>query len=192
MFAAIDDVHHRDGQGPRRGATHVAIKRLHREIGGGLCRGQRHTEDRVRAKPTLVRRAVKLDHRLVHGDLFGRVEPQKRVGDFAIHGLDGGQHALAHVATLVAVAPFDGFVGACGGAGGHRGAAHAAVFEGHINFNRRVAAAVEYLAGVNIDDGAHGAVLCWAGGANISRAAIPWMLPVGKRVSLSEEHIGPR
>ena len=60
--------------------------------------------------------------------------------------LDGLQRALAEVARLVAVAQFDGFVLAGGGAGRHGRAAHAAVGEKDIGFHSRIAAGIENLS----------------------------------------------
>ena len=48
------------------------------------------------------------------------------------------------------------------GARRHRGAAEAAVFQRHVDLDRRIAAAVEDLAGVDVDDRGHGAVLLHA------------------------------
>src|SRR6266699_4523726 len=65
MHAAIDDVHHRYRQGPRRGAADVAIQRHVEGFRRGLGTGQRHAEDGVGAEPALVGRAVEIDHDLV-------------------------------------------------------------------------------------------------------------------------------
>ena len=62
--------------------------------------------------------------------------------------LDGLEDALAEVALLVAVAQLDGLVGAGAGARGDGGAADGAVGEDDVDFDGRVAAAVEDLAGV--------------------------------------------
>ena len=73
-----------------------------------------------------------------------------------IHRLDGLQHALAQVALLVAVTQLHRLVRACRGAGGNGGAAHGAVFQRHIHLDGRIAAAVEDLASVDVDDRGHG------------------------------------
>ena len=83
----------------------------------------------------------------VDRDLFGGVDADQRFGDLAVDGGDRLEHALAHVARLVAVALLDRFVGAGGGARGHGGAAHGAVFEDDVDLDRRVAPAVEDFAG---------------------------------------------
>jgi hypothetical protein len=116
----------------------------------------RHAEDRVGAQPALVLGAVDLDHRGVDGLLLGGVEAQEAFGKFAVHGGHGLQHALAHVAALVAVALFHGLVDAGRRARGHRGAALRAVLQRDVDLDGGVAPAVEDLAGVDVDDGAHG------------------------------------
>ena len=73
--AAVDDVHHRHRQDVRLGAADPRVERLARVRRGRLGRGQRAAEDRVRAEPPLVRRAVRLDERVVDGSLVGGVHP---------------------------------------------------------------------------------------------------------------------
>ena len=68
---------------------------------------------------------------------------------------DGLEHALAEVALLVAVAQFDGLVLAGAGPARDRGPAAGAAVEQHVDFDRRVAAAVENLAGEECANGAH-------------------------------------
>ena len=62
--------------------------------------------------------------------------------------------ALAEIARA-AVAQLDRLMRAGGGAGGHGGAAHGAVFEHDVDFDGRIAAAVENLAADDVDDGGH-------------------------------------
>ena len=63
---------------------------------------------------------------------------------------------LPQIALLVAVAQFDGLVGAGAGAARHGGAADGAVAENHVDLDGRVAAAVEDFAGVDrLNGGAH-------------------------------------
>jgi uncharacterized protein YqfA (UPF0365 family) len=65
----------------------------------------------------------------------------------AVHVGDGLLHALAEVARLVAVAQFDGFVLAGGGAGRNRGAADSAAGEANVDLDGRIAAGIDDLAG---------------------------------------------
>src|SRR5690606_176682 len=112
----------------------------------------------VGAKPPLVRRAIDLDHQPVDLDLFGRVGADDVLGDLAVDRRHRVEHALAEETRLVTIAPFDGLVCAGRGAGRHRRTSHRAVFQRDVDLDGRVAAAVEDLAGVDVDDGAHGGV----------------------------------
>ena len=73
-----------------------------------------------------------------------------------IRAVDGIGDALAQP-VAPPVAQLDGLVGAGRGARGHGGAAEGAVLQRDIHLDRRIAAAIENLTGVNIDDGGH----CW-------------------------------
>src|SRR5205814_403401 len=67
----------------------------------------------------------------------------------------GVAHALAEIAVRFAVALFIGFVRAGGRAGRDRSAAERAVFEDDIDFDGRIAAAVENFAAVNVGGASH-------------------------------------
>ena len=70
--------------------------------------------------------------------------------------LDGLEHALAKIALGVAVTQLDGLELAGGGAGGDYGAADGAVGQGDLHLDGGVAARIQDLATVDIDDLAHG------------------------------------
>ena len=61
VLAAIEDVEHRDWQVRRADAAEIAVEREVVGGGGRVGTGQRDAEERVRAEPALVRRAVELD-----------------------------------------------------------------------------------------------------------------------------------
>ncbi len=158
--AAVEHVHHRHRQQRRLAAAvelgQVAVERLAGVGRGGLGRGQRDAEDRVGAQPALVGRAVELDHRLVEGALLGGACARQRRGDLAVDVGDRARDALAGPG-VAAVAQLDRLELAGRGARGHRREAARAGLERHLDLDRRVAARVEDLAGVDGGDGAHGA-----------------------------------
>ena len=82
--------------------------------------------------------------------------PDQRVGDLAVHRFDRVAHALAEIAVRLAVALFDRFVRAGGGARRHRRAAHRAVLQHDIHLDRGIAAAVENFAADDVGDAGHG------------------------------------
>ena len=69
---------------------------------------------------------------------------------------DGLLQAFAHVIRLVAVAKLPGLVHARASPARHGGRADRVVVERHIDFDRRISAAIEDLSSVNVNDHAHG------------------------------------
>src|SRR3546814_149276 len=121
-----------------------------------LRHGKRDAEDGVGAEPALVGGGVQLDQGLVDVELVLAVEAGEHVEDLVVDRLDRLQHALAAIALLVAVAQLDGLVRAGGGAGGRRGAAEGAAFQGDVDFDGGIAPGVENLPGLDIDDCGYG------------------------------------
>ena len=153
--AAVEHVHHRDRQDPRRLAAEVAPERLALLRRGGPCGRQRDAEDRVGAQAALVRRAVELDQRGVEAGLVERVAAGDRLRDLAVDVPDRLQHPLAEVG-VAAVAQLGRLELAGRGAGRHRGAALRARAERELHLDGRVPARVEDLAGVDGLDLAQG------------------------------------
>ena len=87
--------------------------------------------------------------------LAERVAAAQLVGDLAVDVADGLLDALAAVA-LAAVAQLDGLVLAGGRAARHRRPAARAAGQHDLDLDGRVAARVEDLAAVDVDDLAHG------------------------------------
>ena len=77
-----------------------------------------------------------------------------RLEELAVDGLDGAFDALAEI-TRTAVAKLNRLVRAGGRAGGHGGTPQRADLEQHVDLDGRVAAAVQYLAADDVDDGGH-------------------------------------
>ena len=152
---AVDDVHHRHRQVAGEGAADIAVqgqaRLLRRRLGGG----QADAQDGVGAEACLVRRAVQLDHHVVDEQLILDIRTGQGITDFAVHGVDGGQHALAQIARIVAVAQFDGLVRPGRGPRRDGGAAEHARFQGHVHFHGGIAAGIEDFTGEYVDDGSH-------------------------------------
>jgi hypothetical protein len=158
--AAVEDVHHRHRQQIGVDPADIAVERQSERIGGGLGGRQADPEDRIGAEPRLVVAAVERDHLRVDRGLVLGVHPDHGFGQLAV----GRAHRLADAFTaplrLIAVAQFDRFVRAGRRAGRDRRAAHAAVFQSHVDLDCRIAAAVEDLTGVDVDDRGHGVLSC--------------------------------
>jgi hypothetical protein len=132
-------------------------------LGGGrsFSHGERHAENGIGAEPPLVGRAVERDQRLVDLGLLLGIHTAERVVDLTVDRIDRLAHALAAVARLVAVAQLDRLVRAGGRPGRHRGAALRAVLEQDVDFDGRIAAAVEDFAADNVGNGGHGMSRFW-------------------------------
>ncbi len=159
VLAAIDDVHHRHRHRILAGgAIQVGDVRIQRYALGlcsclGGCQG--HGEDGIGAQLGLVLGTVQLDHRLVQRLLVDRVLAQQQVTDRTVDVGYGVQHALAQVTTLVAVAQLERLARTRGGAGRCTSTANNAVVQDHVGFHCRVAAGIEHLTSLDIDDLCH-------------------------------------
>ncbi len=162
MGAAIDDVHHRQGQDAGRDPAHILVERQVRRDRRGLGRRKTDAQDGVGAQPALVGRAVQFDQHAVQPPLVLRVETGQGVEDLAVDRVHRQGHALAAIALRIAIALFHRLVRPGGGARRHGGAAEGAVFQGHVHLDRRIAAAVQDLAGDDVDDLGHDLPYCLA------------------------------
>ena len=134
------------GSVARAVAAEVAEERDARVGRGGLRGRERDAEDRVRAEPALVRRAVELDQRRSSPAWSAASRPTTAPRDLAAHVRDRLRHALA-AATPAAVAQLDRLVHAGRGAGGDRRAPERAGLERDVDLDGRVPARVEDPAG---------------------------------------------
>ena len=95
MGAAIDDVHHGDGESVGGFVAGVAREILEERLselrGSGAGRGHGDGEDGVGAEIGFVRGAVGFDHFAIEGVLIGGVETGDGFGDFGVHVTDGFQ-----------------------------------------------------------------------------------------------------
>ena len=88
--------------------------------------------------------------RLIEG-----IEAHDGIGALVVDVLDGLRNALAQVAALVAIAQLAGLKGAGRSTRRHHCAAKAAVLEHDLDLDGGIAAAVEHLATVDVQNIAH-------------------------------------
>ena len=136
--AAVEDVHHRDGQHVRVRAAQVAEELQPGGVRGGAGHGHRHTDDRVRAEPRLARRAVKVNQRLVDEPLVVGLVAEQFVLDLLRHGVNGLGNRLAAVLGT-AVPQLDRLKSTGRRAARHACTAEGAVVEDDFNLHRWVA-----------------------------------------------------
>ena len=153
--AAVEHVHHGHRHDPGARPAQVLVERQAALVGAGARDGQRHAEERVGAEARLVRRAVELEQRAVHGGLLRRLEAFDLGRDRLRHVAHRLAHALAAVAGVVVVAQLDRLARARRGAGGHHSAAEGARVEPDLDLDRGIAARVEDLARVDGADLGH-------------------------------------
>ena len=155
MHAAVEDIHHRCGQQVGVDATQVLVQRQARRLGSGAGNGQRHAQDGVGTELGLVGGTVRGNQRGINGALVEGVETHDGVSALVVDVLDGLRNALAQVATFVAVAQLAGLKGAGRSTRRHHCAAKAAVLEHDLDLDGGIAAAVEHLATVDVQNIAH-------------------------------------
>ena len=155
VHAAVEDVHHRRGQQMRVDTAQVLVQRQARRLGSGAGDGQRHAQNGVGAELGLVGGTVRGDQRGIDGALIEGIEAHDGIGALVVDVLDGLRDALAQVAALVAIAQFACLKGASRSARRHHRATEAAVLEHDLDLDGGVAAAVEHLATVDVQNITH-------------------------------------
>ena len=113
MLAAIDDIHHRDGQNTCISPANIAVERGLHGIGHGFGEGKRDTEGGICAEAGFIFCAVKLDEELVNAALVLGLKAIKRVSNFSIDVQNCLANAFAEIAGFIAIAKLNRFMRAC-------------------------------------------------------------------------------
>lgn len=169
MDTTVEDIHHRRGQQVGVDAAQVLVQRQARRLGSGAGDGQRHAQDGVGTELGLVGGTVRGNQRGIDGALVEGVEAHDGVSALVIDVLDGLRNALAQIAALVAVAQLTCLKGAGRSTRRHHCAAKAAVLEHDLDLDGGIAAAVEHLATVDVQNIAHVVSLSLGNGLNAWR-----------------------
>ena len=119
MSTAVDDVHHGNGEHIAVASADVFIEGKVEIVGSSLSYGKRHAKDGVSAEVAFSFGAVESDHCLINRNLIESAHAYETFGNGAIDIGNCLEHALAHVAGLVAVAKLERFVFACRRSGGN-------------------------------------------------------------------------
>jgi hypothetical protein len=117
--AAVEDVHHRDGQNVGINATDVAVERQAKRIGSSFGNCQRSAEHGIGAKAGFVGGAIQIDHGHIDGFLLNSIVSEQGIRDITIDVFNSFENTLAEVAGFIAVSHFQRFVNTGGGARGH-------------------------------------------------------------------------
>ena len=152
---AVEDVHHRHGEGLGIDAAQVSVQRQPQALAGGLGAGQGGPQNGVGPQAALVGGAVQLDEELVDVGLIQDVQADEGLGDVMVDILHGLGGTLAQVTGRVAIPELTGLILPGGGAGGHSGPTHGAVVQGDFHFHRGVAPGVQDFPAQNVNDFNH-------------------------------------
>ena len=154
VLAAVQDVHHGDGQHVGVEAAQVAVERQAQGLGRRLGHRQRGAQDGVGAQPALVRGAVGLDEQPVDLALVEGVHAHQRVGDLIVDVLHRLQDAFA-AEGLATVAQFDGLEAPRRRSRRYCRPAHGSTRELHLDLDSRVAAGIQDLPPEHTQDDRH-------------------------------------
>ena len=150
MRAAVQNVHHGDGQAVAVHAAQEAVQG-HVQRGGGSAAGcNGNSQDGVCAQVGFILGAVGFQHGGVHRVDVGSVQAHHGVRNDGIDVLHSLGHALAQVTALVAVAELQRLKLAGGSTGRGAAACNSAVGQSDLSLNGGVSAGVQDLAA---DDG---------------------------------------
>ena len=106
VCAAVENVHHRDGERDRGDAADIAIQRQMIGVCGGACGGKRYGKRGVCAQLAFVFGAVCLKNELIQLALLACAFAAECGGDDVIDGMHRLQNALAAVACGIAIPSF--------------------------------------------------------------------------------------
>ena len=155
MHAAVENVHHGRRQHMGIRAANIAIQRQLARLSSGTCACERSAQNSVRTQVALVRGTVDIDHFGVDSALVASVHADNSFGNFLIHMGYGFLNALAKVAALIAVTQLNSLECARRCARRNDRAGERTVVEGNLDLNRGVAAGIENLSAVDVEDDAH-------------------------------------
>ncbi len=150
--AAVEYVHHRNGQTRCRTAADKTVKRNIKCLRSRFRRGNGNRENCVCAELGFVIRAVCVEHNFVYFVSIESVNAFKRFVDNGIYVGNRFGYALAAVTRLVAVAQLDCLELARGRTGGRRASAYNAAFQFDFSFDCGIAARVYNFSADNFFD----------------------------------------
>ena len=124
-------------------AADIAVQRQTKGVGSSFGNCQAGSQDGIGAQFGFVGGAIQVKHRHIEGFLFNCILTHQGFGNLVIDILNGFENAFAEIAGFIAIAHFQGFMGAGGCPGGHGCPAPAAISQDDFNFNGRIAAGIQ-------------------------------------------------
>ena len=155
MLPAVHDVHHRCWQQVGANPPQVSVEWLLSRDSRCLRHGQRRSKNGVRTKLALVRCAIEFDHGSINFYLIESVSSDEFFDNMRVHIVYGFGDPLTKIRAGVAIAELIGLMGSSTGPTWNGGPTKGTICQFNVDFNRRVASAIENLATVNVDNRAH-------------------------------------
>src|SRR4030095_13220269 len=152
MRATVDDVHHRYRQHLGIRPTEIFEKRQAELARRRASRRQRDRENGVGAELGLVRRPIEGDHCLVKADLVESVHADHFFRDDFVHIRDSFGDTATEEPLFHSVPQLPRFMFASARATWDDGAADSAALEPDHGFNSRIAARIDYLPAMDLDN----------------------------------------
>ena len=152
VSAAVENVHHRNGE---LGALNAAEESVKRDIESGSrssCTSDRNCKYSVCAELGLVLGAVELDHLLIYCVCVACVHTDKSVCDNVIDVVNCLLYALAEVSALIAVTQLKSLKFTGGSAAGSGSSCNSTVCKLYLSFNGRISSGVEYFSSLYVYD----------------------------------------
>ena len=155
MRAAVDDVHHWNGQHFGVRSAKVFEKREAELAGRSPCSCKRDSQDRIRAELALIRCAVQRDHCLVQADLIESVHAGHFFPDDFVHIRHGFGDTAAKEAFFNAIAQLPRLMLAGTGTARDNRRTRTAASDSDYGFDSWVTAGIDDLAAVDSDNLRH-------------------------------------
>ena len=138
MGAAIQNIHHGNGQGIGGRAAQKTIERHSVRTGRCPRRGQRGCQYGISPQIRFILCSVRCLHGLIHCPKLGRALPPQRGCQRPFQVFHRFSHPFSAIAAGVAVPQLQRFKFAGGGAAGHCCPSHGAALQPHLGFHRWV------------------------------------------------------
>ncbi len=146
VSAAVDDVHHGNGEHICVAATDVFVEGQVEIIGSSLCNSKRNTEDGVCTEVALGIGTVDFKHLLVDCNLIEGAHTYEGFSDRAVNIGNSLEYTLTHITGLVTVAKLESLVNTGRCTRGNGSTAKCTTFKDYVYFNGGIATRVKNLA----------------------------------------------
>ena len=143
VSAAVEDVHHGNGEGLCIHTAHIAVQADTLGCSCSFGTGEGYTQNGIGTQSALVGGSVQIHHNLIDAGLLQYIFADQGRGDFAADILHCLGNTLSKITALIPVPKLMCFVNAGGSAGGNRGPADDPALQNHFHFNSGVSTGIQ-------------------------------------------------